>query len=112
MPALPLSSPYGDYEALDDKAGCPPRPKDARPIVSETKLAIAAEMERAGRRVTSEEMREALEAALPLAAIEYHLSTLVVAGVAKAIFGPEVEFQHISQGAVPSALAEPKRAKS
>jgi hypothetical protein len=76
--------------------------------VSERKLAIADAMERAGHPVTSEEMQEALENSMPLAAIEYHLSTLVSAGAARVLFGSEVYFQSVSQGAVPPALSESK----
>jgi hypothetical protein len=60
--------------------------------VSENKLAVAAEMKKAGHPVTAEEMYEVLAELMPLAALEYHLSTLVMAGVAKPLFGPEIYF--------------------
>jgi hypothetical protein len=85
--------------------------------VSETKLAIAAELWRSGLPMTSGEVREALETLLPLAAVEYHLCTLVETKVAEVVIGPELHFQFVPssgrpgvlQRAVPSALTESKR---
>lgn len=82
---------------------------DARPVVNENKLSIATKLRRTGHPMTSGEIRDVLEEEMPLAAVEYHLSTLVKVGVAQPLFGPEIYFQHVSQGAVPSALTESKR---
>jgi hypothetical protein len=71
MPALPLPFPNGDYEALGDRAGCP-RPKDARPVVGETKALMIAVMGEFNRPMTSAE--------------------LVKAGVAEVVYGPELHF--------------------
>jgi len=106
MPALPL--PNGGYEALEDGAGRTGL-GGARPVANENKLVIASELRRTGHPMTSSEIREVLDEAVPLVAIEYHLSTLVKAGIAKPLFGAEIYFQAVSQGAVPSALAESKR---
>ncbi len=105
MPALPLPH-NGDYEAKDEGAG---RLPVAWPLVNENKLAIAAELWRTGHPMPSSEVREVLGETMPLAAVEYHLSTLVMAGVVKPLFGPEIYFQSVSQGAVPLALTESKR---
>jgi hypothetical protein len=108
MSALPLPSPLGDYEAKDDQAGRLGL-GGARPLVNENKLAIAAELWRTGHPMSSSEVREVLGEIMPLAAVEYHLSTLVMAGVAKPLFGPEIYFQSVPHGAMPSALTESKR---
>jgi hypothetical protein len=79
--------------------------------VNKNKLAIFAEMERLGYPVAAGEIQEGLEELLPLAAIEYHLSTLVMTGAAKPLFGPEIYFEAVSQGVVPLALTESKRTK-
>ena len=91
MAALPLLSPDGGYEALDDRAGCP-RPKDARPVVSETKALIIAVMSEFDRPMTSAELYAIWDGTKPLQAIEYHLSTLVKTGVAEMVYGPELHF--------------------
>lgn len=78
---------------------------DGRSLINETKLAIVAEMQRVGHPVTSEEMHAVLGEAKPLAAIEYHLSTLVSAGFAKALFGPDIYFQLVTQGGMPAGSA-------
>jgi hypothetical protein len=82
-----------------------------RPLVNENKLVIASELRRTDHPMTSSEIRDVLGEIMPLAAVEYHLSTLVEAGGAKPLFGPEIYFQAVSQGAAPPALTEPKRAE-
>ena len=92
MPALPLPSPIGDYEAKDDEAGrlCS---MGARPIVNETKALIVAVMGEFDRPMTSAELFGIWDGTKPLRVIEYHLSTLVRANVAEVVFGPELHFQ-------------------
>lgn len=103
MPALPLPFPNGDYEALDDRAGCP-RPKDARPVVSETKVLMIAVMGEFDRPMTSAELYAIWDGTKPLQVIEYHLSTLVKARVAEVVYGPELHFGLVreTQGDDPS----------
>jgi predicted HTH transcriptional regulator len=66
---------------------------DARSRVHEAKTAIVAEMRALDRPVTSQELHARLDRAWSLEAIEYHLSTLVKAGVAEIVFGPELRFR-------------------
>lgn len=106
MPALPLPSPLGDCEALDDGAGRS-RLGGARPFVN--KLSILRAMERLGYPASTEEIQEELEELLPLAAIEFHLSTLAAVRLVRPLYGPEIYFEYLRRGAVPSALTESKR---
>jgi hypothetical protein len=59
--------------------------------------------------MTSGEIQEELEELLPLAAIEYHLSTLVAVRLIRPLYGPQVYFEHLGKEAAPSALTESKR---
>lgn len=43
--------------------------------------------------MTSAELYAIWDGTKPLQTIEYHLSTLVMAGVAEVVFGPELHFQ-------------------
>ena len=61
-------------------------------VVQETKLGIAALMRELARPVTAGELRLLLGKAKRLCALEYHLCTLVKAGIAKVISGPELRF--------------------
>lgn len=92
MPALPLPLLGGDYEAQNDGTGCPGL-GGARPVVSETKLAIVAVMQELDCPVTSTELREIWAEHKDLKVFEYHLSTLVTAKVAEVVYGPELHFR-------------------
>lgn len=116
MPALPLPSLNGGYEANDDGAG---RLRlGVRPCVNETRALIVAVIGQFGRSMSSAELCAIWDGTKPLQVIEYHLSTLVKAGVAEVVYGPELRFCLVAieweseshpSGAVPSALAECKR---
>lgn len=106
MSAFLLASPHGDCEALDDGPGVLGL-GGARPLV--TKLKILNVLERLGYPASAEEIQEELEELPPIGAIEYHLSTLVAVRLARPVYGPEIYFETVSQGAVPSALTESKR---
>lgn len=90
MTALPLPQ--------DDAAGCP-GPKGARPIVNETKVLIVAVMGEFGRPVTAGELYAVWDGAKPLHTFNYHLDTLVKAGVVEVVLGPELYFQLIGADA-------------
>jgi hypothetical protein len=89
--------------------------------VSETKALMIAVMGEFDRPMTSAELYAVWDGTKPLQTIEYHLSTLVKAGVAEVVFGPELHFcltaasgktRVASQEAVPSALTKSKRTES
>jgi hypothetical protein len=92
MPALPLPSLAGNYEAHNDEAGRHEL-AGARPIVSETKLAIVAVMWEVDRPVTSSELQAIWAEPKALEIFEYHLCTLVKAKVAEVVYGPELHFR-------------------
>lgn len=58
-----------------------------------TKAAIVAVMRELDRPVSAEGLHGIWGKAKPLAAIDYHLATLVKAKVVEVVFGPELHFQ-------------------
>lgn len=78
----------------------------AWPPVSEMKLAIVAAMQELGRAATSAEIYGMLDGTRSLSVIEYHLSTLVGAGVAELVFGPELHFRLTPQEEWPRIFRE------
>lgn len=60
--------------------------------MSETKILMIAVMGEFDRPMTSAELYAIWDGTKPPRAIEYHLSTLVKAGVAEVVFGPELHF--------------------
>ena len=97
MPAQ-LDPPEGTAGRGIDGAGCYSR-LGARPRIHEAKTAIVAEMRELDRPVTSKELYARLDRVWLLKAIEYHLSTLVKAGVIEIVFGPELHFSLTKGGA-------------
>ncbi len=90
------------------------------PIVNETKLQIISMMGVVGSPVSAEELWALWGGRKPQAVFDYHLCTLVKAGAARLVSGPELRFAPAGeagsgpfsttyQGAVPLALAEEKR---
>jgi hypothetical protein len=71
-------------------------PVGVRLPLNENKLAIATQLGEVDHPMTAGEIQEALGELLPLSAIEYHLSTLVVIGIAKPLFSPEIYFERVS----------------
>lgn len=69
----------------------------APPVVHETKLGVAALMRELNRPVTAGELYLLLGRAKRLRVLDYHLCTLVRAGVAKVVNGPELRFVLTSQ---------------
>jgi hypothetical protein len=67
-------------------------------VVNQTKLAIAAVMQEVDRPVTSGELQMIWAEHKDLKIFEYHLSTLVKAGVAEVVYGPELYFRLVSKG--------------
>jgi len=65
----------------------------ARSRVNETKATIIAVMREIDRPVASKELHSIWSEDKPLATFEYHLSTLVMAGVAELVIGPELYFR-------------------
>jgi hypothetical protein len=61
-------------------------------VVNETKLGIVAFMRDLSRPVTAGELFSLLDRAKRLDVLDYHLCTLVRAGVAKMVSGPELRF--------------------
>lgn len=76
------------------------------PPVSETKLAIIAAMKELDRALTSAEVYGMLDGTRSLTGIEFHLSTLVKAGVAELVFGPELHFRLTPQEEWPRIFRE------
>jgi hypothetical protein len=66
---------------------------DARSHTHEAKKAIVAEMRKLNRPVTSKELYAKLDRAWSLKAIEYHLDTLVKAGIMEVVFRRELHFR-------------------
>jgi hypothetical protein len=62
-------------------------------IVTETKLGIVSEMQRLDRPIFAQELYEIWGGRKPQATFDYHLSTLVQAGVAEVLIGPELSFR-------------------
>jgi hypothetical protein len=92
----------------------------APPIANETKLQIISVMGVVGEPISAEELWGLWGGRKPQAVFDYHLCTLVKAGVARLVSGPELRFAPTGQadsapfsttyqGAVPPALAEEKR---
>jgi hypothetical protein len=74
-------------------------------VVNETKAGIVAEMQELGRAITSPELHAIWGKSKPLSVFDYHLSTLVRAGFAELIIGPELRFRLTAGVAViPNAL--------
>lgn len=69
--------------------GCAPAPS----VVNETKVGIVAVMQELGRPTTSHELYAIWGRSKPEAVFDYHLSTLVRAGFAEIIIGPELRFR-------------------
>lgn len=115
MPALPLD---GLGEAMDRDGRASELGVSVPPIVNETKLQIIAMMGVVDNPIAAEELWALWGCRKPRAIFEYHLCTLVRAGIAKVISGPELRFALAAQraltalqGAVPQALAESKRTR-
>lgn len=60
--------------------------------MNETKALMIAVMGEFDRPMTSAELYAIWDGTKPLQVIEYHLSTLVKAGVAEVVYGPELHF--------------------
>jgi hypothetical protein len=80
-------------------------------VINETKVSIVAVMRQLDRAITSHELYSIWGKRKPLAVFDYHLSTLVRAGVAQLISGPELRFRFTNwTGAVsprhPGTVAE------
>jgi hypothetical protein len=69
-------------------------------VGNETKAGIIAKMQELGRATTSHELYEAWEESKPESVFDYHLSTLVRAGMAEVISGPELHFRLTARVAV------------
>jgi|GEM_PF-2053827 len=63
------------------------------PIVNETKLHIIAVMGELARPVTAAGLHTLWGGRKPLSVFDYHLCTLVKAGVAEVVLGPELRFR-------------------
>jgi len=70
-----------------DRASAPPI------VVSQTKRAIIAVMQQLGRPVTSTELQKIWAEDKALEIFEYHLCTLVKAGVVEIVLGQTIRFQ-------------------
>ena len=77
---------HGGGNALERGAPAPS-------VVNETKAGIVAVMHELDRSTTSGELHAIWGRSRPLAVFDYHLSTLVRAGVAEIISGPELRFR-------------------
>ena len=89
MPALSLL----DGRDTGRGIGCFSERFGARSRFNETKASVIAVMGELDRPVTSSELHAIWHGEKPLATFNYHLSTLVKAGVAEVVFGPELHFQ-------------------
>jgi hypothetical protein len=89
----------GGYEAQNDGTGRSGL-AGARPVVSETKLAIVAVMQELDRPITSTELQVIWAGHKDLKIFEYHLSTLVTAGIAEVVYGPELHFRLVKRAEV------------
>jgi hypothetical protein len=65
----------------------------APPIVNETKLRIIAEMGKRGQPVSAAELYALWDGSKKLSVFDFHLSTLVRAGIAELVSGPELRFR-------------------
>jgi hypothetical protein len=119
-PALPLD---GLGEAMDRDGHAPELGVSVPPIVNETKLQIIAMMGVVDSPITAKELWVLWSGRKPQAIFDYHLCTLVKAGVAELVGGPELHFAFARevgsrpfsttyQGAVPLALVEEKQKRS
>ena len=62
-------------------------------VVNETKAGIVAVMQELDRTATSAELYAIWDGTKPLAVFDYHLCTLVRAGMAEVVSGPELRFR-------------------
>jgi hypothetical protein len=69
--------------------GCAPAPS----VVNETKVGIVAVMQELGRATSAPELHAIWGKSKPLSVFDYHLSTLVRAGFAEIVMGPELHFR-------------------
>ncbi len=65
-------------------------------VVNETKLRIIAVMEELDRPVSAAELYAAWDGSKKLSVFDYHLSSLVRAGIAEIVSGPELSFSLIT----------------
>ena len=95
---------------VDSASGRVSRDAPAPHAVNETKLAILAVMRELDRPVTAEELHAVWGGNKRLSVFEYHLSTLVMLGIAELIIGSELRFSLCVQSAVARFPAKlPKR---
>ncbi len=78
--------PHGGGRALNSGAPAPG-------VVNETKVGIVAVMRELDIATTSSELHAIWDKSKPLAVFDYHLSTLVRAGIAEIVSGPELRFR-------------------
>lgn len=66
-------------------------------VVNQTKLAIVAVIQELDCPITSTELQVIWAEHKDLKIFEYHLSTLVTAGIAEVAYGPELHFRLVSE---------------
>lgn len=97
MSASSLPSLAGRKEPIDG-SGRIYRIASALVLASEARAAIVAKLRELDRAVTVAKLYAELEGPWSLAAVEYHLTVLVKAGVVEMVLGPEIQFGLVGRG--------------